>query len=47
MIKFYRWLFKRCIDCGVKLPRHYDRGDVCKACWDAFNGLTIEELMGE
>ena len=42
----YRWLFKRCMDCGIKLSSEYDRGDVCSHCFDDFNGITIEELAG-
>jgi hypothetical protein len=40
-----RWLFRRCIDCGVKLDRSFDRGDVCEKCFDSFNGCTLDELV--
>jgi len=33
------------MDCGVKLDKTYDRGDVCKKCFDDFDGMTLEELM--
>jgi hypothetical protein len=39
----YRFVMKRCLDCGGKVTR---RGDVCKKCFDAFNGLSVEELTG-
>lgn len=45
MMKWFRWCFKYCMDCGVKLPSNYNRGDVCQKCFDDFNGMTIEELM--
>lgn len=33
------------MDCGAKLDKPtYNRGDVCKKCFDAFSGATIEEL---
>lgn len=45
MRSWFRWLFKICMDCGVKLPPSYNRGDVCKKCFDEFNGLTIDEIV--
>lgn len=45
MKKLFRWLFRRCMDCGVKLDKQSNRGDVCQKCFDEFDGLTIEELM--
>lgn len=45
MIKrWYRWLFRRCMDCGCKLPKSFVRGDVCRKCFDDFDGLTIDEI---
>jgi hypothetical protein len=44
---WWRWLWRRCIDCGIKLDRSYDRGDVCEQCFANFNGMTLEELTGE
>lgn len=44
VVRWYRWLCRRCMDCGVKLDQSYDRGDVCKKCFDDFNGMTLEEL---
>ena len=43
-LALYRFLFKKCIDCGVKLPKNFNRGDVCSKCFDDFDGLTMEEL---
>lgn len=34
------------MDCGIKLSKDYDRGDVCKKCFNDFNGMTLEELIG-
>lgn len=45
--RIWRWLLKHCMDCGVKLPSDYNRGDVCKKCYDEFDGLTLEEIIGE
>lgn len=45
-MRWFRWLFKCCMDCGIKLPSEYDRGDVCQKCFDEFNGMTLEELLG-
>lgn len=42
---WYRWLFRKCMDCGVQLDKSYDRGDVCQTCFDNFNGMTIDELL--
>jgi len=48
IVRWYRWLFKRCMDCGVKLKSEKsDRGDVCPKCFDDFNGLTIEEIINK
>ena len=44
---WYRWLFRNCMDCGIKLDKSYNRGDVCQKCFNDFDGLTIEELIGE
>ena len=44
--QWIRMWFKYCMDCGVKLPNTYNRGDVCQKCFDEFDGLTIEEIMG-
>jgi len=33
------------MDCGIKLDKSYDRGDVCQKCFGEFNGATIEELI--
>jgi len=38
------WLFRRCTECGTKLPKRYKRG-LCKRCWNDFNGMTIEEII--
>jgi protein-arginine kinase activator protein McsA len=43
--KMFRWLFKRCMDCGSKLTSTYKRGDVCDECYDDFDGLTVEEML--
>lgn len=43
--QWLRRLFRHCMDCGVKLDKTYNRGDVCKKCFDDFNGMTLEELM--
>lgn len=43
--KWYRWLFRRCMDCGYRLNNSYDRGDVCKTCFDNFNGLEIDQII--
>lgn len=40
-----RWIFRRCQDCNAKLPKGFNRGDVCKKCFDDFNGATIKEIM--
>ena len=40
--KIYRYLFCKCLDCGAKWNT---RGEVCKECWDNFNGATIDEIM--
>ena len=44
ILNWYRWLFRHCMDCGVKLTPEYNRGDVCSKCFDEFCGLTIEEM---
>jgi len=35
------------MDCGIKLTPDYNRGDVCAKCFDEFNGMTLEEIIGE
>ncbi len=45
ILKWFRWLFRCCLDCGTKLDKHYNRGDVCWKCFDEFEGLTTEELI--
>lgn len=47
--RYFTWRFitKRCMDCGIRLKGSYDHGDVCEKCFDEFNGLTIEEIIGE
>lgn len=45
IIIWYRWLFRRCMDCDIKLNKSYNRGDVCQKCFDEFNGATLEELL--
>jgi hypothetical protein len=45
IIAWYRWLFKRCMDCDVKLSKSFNRGDVCEKCFDDFNGVTLEQLF--
>lgn len=46
MKNWLRWLFWRCMDCGAKLDEPtYNRGDVCKKCFDDFDGMTLEEMM--
>jgi hypothetical protein len=48
MKRFYRWLFWRCMDCGVKLKSpKYNRGDVCTKCFDAFDGMPVDQLVNE
>lgn len=42
---WFRFLFRYCMDCGVKLDKTYNRGDVCKKCFDEFDGMTLDELM--
>jgi hypothetical protein len=41
----------KCHDCGrtyfVSKPENDTPDAVCKDCWDAFDGCTIEELAGE
>lgn len=44
MKNWFRWLFRYCMDCGIKLDKTYNRGDVCKKCFDDFNGMILEEL---
>ena len=45
-IKYYfRYIFRKCLDCGKQLSKKYYRGDVCKKCFDNFNGLTITEML--
>ena len=46
LLNAWRWLSRRCVDCGVKLDGTYARGDVCKKCFDDFNGVTLEGLLG-
>lgn len=43
-VAFYRFFRKRCLDCGAKLEKYNERGDVCEKCYDNFNGITVEEL---
>lgn len=46
MIKrFFRKWFRYCMDCGVKLDKSYNRGDVCEKCFGDFNGATLDEIM--
>lgn len=45
IVRIYRWLFRCCMDCGVKLGERGSRGEVCPKCFDEFDGMTIEELM--
>lgn len=47
MRKWFRWLFRLCLDCGAKLEKVYSRNDVCRKCFDDFNGATIEDLLAE
>jgi len=39
-----RFIFKHCVDCGNN-SKIKVRGDVCSTCYNAFNGLTIEEII--
>ena len=47
MKSWLRWLFRYCMDCGNKLGKTYNRGDVCKKCFDDFNGATLDEIFGK
>lgn len=42
-----RYLLNQCIDCGWPLTKEYNRGDICKKCFDKFDGMTIKELTDE
>lgn len=44
---WFRWLFRCCIDCGIKLDKSYSRGDVCCKCFNEFNGIALEELIDD
>jgi hypothetical protein len=41
----------KCHDCGrtyfVTSKEHDEPGAVCKDCFDAFEGMTMEELMSD
>lgn len=45
--KWFRLVFHRCADCGVRLPLKWSwcEASVCQKCFDDFNGLTVEEMM--
>ncbi len=45
MKQWLRWLLRFCMDCGIKLDKSYNRGDVCQKCFEEFNGATIKELI--
>jgi len=42
--RWYRFLSRRCMDCGAKLHKPSNRGDVCVECYDDFDGMTLDEL---
>ena len=44
LLKLYRYIFRHCMDCGIKLSCDFSRGDVCTKCFDNFNGVTLKEL---
>ena len=44
-MKLLRWLFRRCMDCGIKLGREYDRGDVCWGCLHYDGFVIIREIF--
>lgn len=41
----------KCHDCGrtyfVSKPEHDEPGAVCRDCWEKFDGMTLEELLGK
>lgn len=45
IILWYRTIFRRCLDCGVKLTPDYGKGDVCSKCFGDFNGVFIHEIL--
>ena len=42
ILAVYRWIFRKCMDCGEPWE---NRGEVCTKCFDNFNGATIEEII--